>query len=193
MPFSQAVSSDVRDALDAAHHIAFAAGGDLSVLQAAHPSFHPTRFAHLMVGDTSVGYVGEMLPSLALEHDLPRRVSMFHLNGDALITALGQDPHEARPLSIFPAATQDVSLVVDISIPAESIRAALVEGAGDLLETISLVDDYRGAGLEDSERSLTFALRFRASDRTLTAGEATEAKDAGVALAAKRHGAVLRG
>lgn len=193
VPFSQAVSSDVRDALDAAHHIAFAAGGDLSVLQAAHPSFHPTRFAHLMVGDTSVGYVGEMLPSLALEHDLPRRVSMFHLNGDALITALGQDPHEASPLSIFPAATQDVSLVVDISIPAESIRAALVEGAGDLLETISLVDDYRGAGLEDSERSLTFALRFRASDRTLTAGEATEAKDAGVALAAKRHGAVLRG
>jgi len=117
---------------------------------------------------------------------------VFHLDGDALIAALGHAPHEATPLSLFPAATQDVSLVVDISIPAGSIQDALMEGAGELLETISLVDDYRGAGLEDSERSLTFALRFRAQDRTLTAGEATQAKDAGVETAAKRHGAVLR-
>jgi len=192
VPFSQEKTSDVRDALDAAHQVASAAGGALIVTQASHPAFHPTRFAHLLVGDTAVGYVGEILPSLALERDLPRRVSVFHLDGDALIAALGHAPHEATPLSLFPAATQDVSLVVDISIPAGSIQDALMEGAGELLETISLVDDYRGAGLEDSERSLTFALRFRAQDRTLTAGEATQAKDAGVETAAKRHGAVLR-
>jgi phenylalanyl-tRNA synthetase beta chain len=35
-------------------------------------------------------------------------------------------------------------------------------------------------------------LRFRAADKTLTALEATEAKDRGVALAALRHGAALR-
>jgi phenylalanyl-tRNA synthetase beta subunit len=40
--------------------------------------------------------------------------------------------------------------------------------------------------------SLTFALRFRAPDRTLTQAEATEAKQAGVALAAERFGAAIR-
>ncbi len=41
-------------------------------------------------------------------------------------------------------------------------------------------------------KSLTFALRFRAEDRTLTAAEATEAKLAGVAVAAERFGAQIR-
>jgi phenylalanyl-tRNA synthetase beta chain len=98
----------------------------------------------------------------------------------------------AFALSAFPAATQDVSLVVDQGIPAGDIQATLAEGAGELLEGIALVDDYRGDGVEPGYRSLTFALRFRAADKTLTALEATEAKDRGVALAALRHGAALR-
>ncbi|MGO1921180.1 MAG: hypothetical protein ACTH07_07390, partial [Microbacterium sp.] len=55
-----------------------------------------------------------------------------------------------------------------------------------------LVDDYRGKGLDAGQKSLTFALRFRASDRTLTAAEATEAKLAGVASATERFGASIR-
>lgn len=193
VPFVDSLGSDVRDALDGAHTVALAAGGELSVVQASHPAFHPSRYAHLFSGEVMVGYVGEILPSLALERDLPRRVSVFHIDVDLLIAEVGDSPHAATPLSIFPAATQDVSLVVNRAIAAEEIRQALVEGAGELLESISLVDDYRGAGVEADQRSLTFALRFRSPDRTLTAAEATEAKDAGVALAAKRHQAVLRG
>ncbi|UUT36704.1 hypothetical protein L2X98_33180 [Microbacterium elymi] len=55
-----------------------------------------------------------------------------------------------------------------------------------------LVDDYRGPGLDDGTKSLTFALLFRAADRTLAAAEATEAKLQGVELAAERFGAKLR-
>jgi len=72
------------------------------------------------------------------------------------------------------------------------VRAALIEGSGELLESLRLVDDYRGQGVPEGRKSLTFALRFRASDRTLTAAEATEAKLAGVAVAAERFGATLR-
>ena len=54
------------------------------------------------------------------------------------------------------------------------------------------MDDYRGEGVPEGSKSLTFALRFRADDRTLTAAEASEAKMAGVAVAAERFGAALR-
>jgi phenylalanyl-tRNA synthetase beta chain len=54
------------------------------------------------------------------------------------------------------------------------------------------VDDYRGSGVPEGRKSVTLALRFRAADRTLTAAEATEAKLAGAALAAKRFGATIR-
>jgi len=60
------------------------------------------------------------------------------------------------------------------------------------LESIELVDDYRGTGIQEGHKSLTFALRFRAPDRTLTAAEASDAKLAGVQLAAERVGAQLR-
>ena len=78
------------------------------------------------------------------------------------------------------------------TVRAGDLLALLVEGAGELLEHATLVDDYRGPGVPDGSKSLTFALRFRAADRTLTQAEATEAKNAAVALAASRVGAVLR-
>jgi phenylalanyl-tRNA synthetase beta chain len=65
-------------------------------------------------------------------------------------------------------------------------------GAGELLESIRLVDDYRGAGIDEGQKSLTFALRFRATDRTLTAAEASEARLAGAAEAQRRFGAAVR-
>ncbi len=139
-----------------------------------------------------VGYVGELLPRVARERDMVGRVSLFSIDVDALLSAVEGQPHSATPLSAYPAATQDVSLVVDRYVRASTLEEALREGCGELLESIHLVDDYRGEGIEPHQRSLTFALRFRASDRTLTQAEATEAKDKAVALANSRCGAEIR-
>ena len=191
-PGSRARAFGVADALDAARTAARATGAELTVVQATHPAFHPGRYAELLVGQTVVGFVGELLPRIARTRDLVGRVAVFSLDIDALIAARGQEPHAAKPLSIYPAATQDVSLVASLDVPAAALRDVLIEGCGELVESAFLVDDYRGEGIDAGQRSLTFALRFRASDRTLTQAEATEAKERGVALAAKKFGAVLR-
>ena len=81
----------------------------------------------------------------------------------------------ARPLSTYPAATQDVALVVDAAVVAGDVLEALREGAGELLEDVSLFDVYTGPGIGGGSKSLAFALRFRAPDRTLTAEEASAA------------------
>jgi phenylalanyl-tRNA synthetase beta chain len=138
-----------------------------------------------------MGFAGEVLPSVALSLDLPRVVAALDLDLDALINAAPEHV-VATPVHVFPAATQDVSLVVEVTVPAADVRAAIIDGAGELLENADLVDDYRGTGLEDNHKSLTFALRFRAADRTLTQQEATDAKLAGVAVAASRHNATIR-
>ncbi len=184
--------SDIRDALDAIRVLGNAVGVEMSVVQATHPAYHPGRFAHLTVADSVVGYVGEVLPRLARERDLTGRVTVFSVNADRVMELARNQPHEAVPLSVYPAATQDVSLVVGSDVPADAVQDALVTGCGDLLESLQLVDDYRGEGIEAGSKSLTFSLLFRAPDRTLTQGEATEAKDAGVARAAKQFHAVLR-
>jgi phenylalanyl-tRNA synthetase beta chain len=152
---------------------------------------HPGRTAELFVGDRSVGYAGELLPALAESLDLPRVVAVLELDLDAMIS-LAAAELSPTVIATMPAATQDLSLVVANTVPAGEVLAAVIEGAGDLLENAHLVDDYRGTGLANGTKSLTFALRFRAKDRTLTASEATEAKLAGLALAAERFDATLR-
>ena len=184
--------SDVQDALDAIAVVCEALSASYEIRQDTHPAFHPGRFARIVVAGVDVGRVGELLPSLARERDLPGRVSVFELDADAILDAVGLEPHDAHALSVFPAATQDVSLVVDAALPAAELSQTLVEGMGELLESLQVVDDYRGDGVAEGQKSLTFALRFRAADRTLTQAEATEAKEAGVALAASRHSASLR-
>ncbi len=83
-------------------------------------------------------------------------------------------------------------MVVPQDVPADQVLAALREGAGVLLEDVSLFDVYVGPGIEDGKKSLAFGLRFRADDRTLTADEASEARAAAVAVATERFGAVQR-
>lgn len=190
-PGQAAVVADLADAVDAIRVLAAAAGVDIELVQAQRVALHPGRTARVLVGGADVGYVGELLPAVASAADLPGRVLVAELDLDALL-GQGQSRVVAGSLSGFPAATQDVSVVVPTDVAAGAVRAALLEGGAPLLEGARLVDDYRGSGLPDGSKSLTFALRFRAEDRTLTAAEATDAKLSGVAVAAEQFGAVIR-
>ncbi|WP_295014924.1 phenylalanine--tRNA ligase subunit beta [uncultured Microbacterium sp.] len=187
----------LSEALDAVRVIGEAAGVTIDVVQTVRAALHPGRAGELRVQDaatgdaTVVGYVGELHPVVSRDADLPGRAVVLELDLDRVL-ALARPKTVAASLSTYPAATQDVSLVLDAAIPAAEVGAALTEGAGALLESLRLVDDYRGEGVPEGAKSLSFALRFRADDRTLTAAEASEAKLAGVAVAAERLGAQIR-
>ncbi|PJJ72481.1 phenylalanyl-tRNA synthetase beta chain [Diaminobutyricimonas aerilata] len=190
-PGRAAESAGLADALAAVQQLGAAVGAALRVETGSHPALHPGRTARVLCGDVEVGVAGELLPALAADADLPRVVAIVELDLDAVIAAAPVDVVPS-PISGYPAATQDLSLVVATDVPAAEVLEAVRAGAGPLLEHVHLVDDYRGTGLEPGTKSLTFALRFRAADRTLTAAEATEAKLAGVARATDLTGATLR-
>jgi phenylalanyl-tRNA synthetase beta chain len=181
----------IADALDVARAVAWAVGVELRVAQTSHPSLHPGRAAALLVGDTVVGVAGELLPVLTEAAVLPRVVAVVELDLDALVAA-APELVSVAPIVSYPAATQDLSLVVAVDVPAGDVLEVVRSGAGELLEYARLVDDYRGTGVDEGLKSLTFALRFRATDRTLTAAEASEARDGAVRRAGERFGATLR-
>ena len=190
-----AVEFDYSDAIHAARLAARAVGLELITRQASPKGFHPGRTAELVVQtgeDISViGFAGELDPALALENNLPRRVAAFEINLERLYSVT-PDVITATPIFTYPAATQDLSLLVDAELPAADVLSVIRVGAGALLEQVRLIDDYRGQNVAEGKKSLTFALRFRASDRTLTQAEATAAKDDAVALAKEKFGAELR-
>jgi phenylalanyl-tRNA synthetase beta chain len=139
------------------------------------------------------GHAGELHPRVIAAYGLPPRTSAFELDFAVLAAAAAAaEPVRGPALPAYPLATQDVALVVPAEVPAADVVAALRAGAGELLEDVRLFDVYTGEQLGEGRKSLAYTLRLRASDRTLTAAEATAARDAAVAEAARRTGAVLR-
>ncbi|MER5430456.1 phenylalanine--tRNA ligase subunit beta [Streptomyces sp. NPDC002588] len=189
--------ADWADAVEAGRAVAREAGAELIVRKGQYGPWHPGRCAEFAVvadgTETVVGHAGELHPRVLKALGLPARTSAMELDLDVL-EAVGDDTPQAPSISTFPVATQDVALVVDKFVPHAEVEAALREGAGELLEGIRLFDVYvNDEQLGDGKQSLAYALRFRAGDRTLTVDEASAARDAAVALAGERTGAVLRG
>ncbi len=179
------------DAVEAARLVAATAGVELTVRAARQAPWHPGRCAALLRDDRVIGYAGELHPRVVAALELPERTCAMELDLDAL----GAGGIVRAPvLSTYPPALLDVALVVPDEAPAADVAAALREGAGALLESLRLFDVYTDPErLGPGRRSLAYSLRFRAPDRTLTVEEAAEARDAAVAEAARRTGAVLRG
>ncbi|MFG2870397.1 phenylalanine--tRNA ligase subunit beta [Streptomyces sp. NPDC048338] len=188
--------TDWADAVEAARTVAREAGTELIIRQDQYGPWHPGRCAGLFVtvdGQEQVaGYAGELHPRVVKALGLPARTCAMELNLD-LVEAASEGPLKAPRISSFPVATQDVALVVDATVPADTVEAALRDGAGELLESVRLFDVYTGGQVDEGKKSLAYALKFRAADRTLTVDEATAARDAAVSLATERTGATLRG
>jgi phenylalanyl-tRNA synthetase beta chain len=195
------------DAIEAARSAARIAHLTVEVRSAAQPPWHPGRCAALYVraahaagqatdGEPAqwlLGHAGELHPRVVAAYGLPQRACAVEFSFQVLADAAEAAGKVSGPkLSAYPLATQDVALIVDAAVPAASVEAALVAGAGDLLEDVRLFDVYTGAQVAAGEKSLAYTLRFRAPDRTLTAAETTAARDTAVAEAARRVGAVQR-
>jgi phenylalanyl-tRNA synthetase beta chain len=190
------------DAIEAAREVGRLCRVRLDVRADKHAPWHPGRCAaiYAQVTDSDgprewlAGHAGELHPRVVKEFGLPERTCAMELDLSVLFTAAeAAGPVQAPRLSAYPLATQDVALIVDAAVPAAEVEAALVAGAPqDLLEDVRLFDVYTGAQVGEERKSLAYTLRFRAPDRTLTAAETTAARDAAVAEAARRVGAVLR-
>lgn len=180
------------DAVEVARTVAAAVPVELTVSPDRHAPWHPGRCAALHLDGALVGHAGELHPRVVGALSLPTGTCAMELELDALIAAAPKAV-PVPAVSTYPVATLDLALVVDAAVPAGSVEASLREGAGPLLESVRLFDVYTGAQVGTGRRSLAYALRLRAPDRTLTADELGAVRDAAVAAAGRATGAVLRG
>jgi phenylalanyl-tRNA synthetase beta chain len=179
------------DAVQGIRDVAAALDVEVEVRAAQVAPWHPGRCAEILVGERTVGHAGELHPRVAKAFGLHGRTAVAEVDLDVLLEhAVLVTP--APEFSTFPVAKEDVALIVDADLPAETLAATLREGAGELCESVRLFDLYTGDQIDDGRKSLAFALRFRAPDRTLTEDDTAAARDAAVALARERHGAEHR-
>ncbi len=184
------------DALDLARRAAAAVGAELEVRQTEHAPFHPGRAAELRVhtadGDSRVvGAAGELHPAVLKEFDLPARSAAFELDLEAVIAA-APAVVRAVPVPTYPPAKEDFAFVVEESVPASAVEAAIVVGAGDLAERVHLFDVFTGEQIGEGKKSLAFAIRLRSGEGTLTAEQIGETRRRIIAAVQSAVGGVLR-
>ena len=149
--------------------------------------WHPGRCAEFLVAGKPVAHAGELHPRITNSLSLPERTSAFAVVLDGIPFA---SPVRAQPVSTLPAAIQDISLFVPVSISSAEIESALREGAGPLLESIELFDRFQREG--EQNISLAYTMTFRAKDRTLTSEEVSELREKAGQTAARKCGAEVR-
>lgn len=160
--------------------------------ETGNPSYHPGRCANILIGGEAVGMFGTVHPTVAARYGLSGEVLAAELPLDKLFAAI--DPVKLyHPLPKFPASTRDIAVLVDDTVPAASMQAAIEKAAGSILEAVKLFDVYKGKGIPEGKKSVAYSLSMRAPDRTLTDEECDKAMKQALAALEKDFGAVLRG
>lgn len=196
---------DLYDALGVAEVLAEGWGLTTRVESVSHaPGFVRGRVAHILAGSPVtgspitgsqlIGTVGQIDPAIAGARGLPAGVVV--VGGEIDLTALAGDPSSPRkvqPLPRFPAVVRDLSLVLDASLSAATVRATIRQPSCSTLREVREFDRYQGKGIPDGKISLAYRLTFRDADRTLTDREVDEAMDVIIAALQRECGATVRG
>ena len=182
---------DVFDAKGVVEAVMAELGIDWTLGDPIGRPFHPGRSGAVMVGDERIGVLGEIHPRVADRFDLTARVAVAELEVEALMR-LARPVAGVEDVPRFPPVRRDLAFIVDASVPAGRVRAALEATAGELLGSVLLFDVFEGPPLPEGAKSLAFSVDFRAADRTLTDEEADVAVAAIVERLSSEVGARLR-
>jgi phenylalanyl-tRNA synthetase beta chain len=190
------------DAVEAAREVLRASRVGFDVRADQHEPWHPGRCAALFVQGPEgrewlAGHAGELHPRVTAAFGAPQRTLAVELDMSVIESAAALlGPVQPPVISSYPVATQDVALIVADAVPAAEVERALMAGAAQardvILEDLTLFDVYTGDQAGAGSKSLAYRLRFRAPDRTLTADEVSEARNAAVAQAVRATGALIR-
>jgi phenylalanyl-tRNA synthetase beta chain len=164
-------------------------GTSVTVAAETQPFLHPGRAASLLVDGRTAGWIGELHPLVCRDWDI-EWAAAFEIDLAALVVSSDHGREYYEDVISYPAVREDIAVVVADEVDAEGVRAAVLEGGGDLLRAAEIFDVYRGEQVGKGRKSLALRLEFRAADRTLTDEEVAERRVAITKALAKIGGSL---
>jgi phenylalanyl-tRNA synthetase beta chain len=165
---------------------------DWALERAEEPFLHPGRAAAIMLDGQRAGWIGEIHPLVLGEWDLDGVVAAFEVDLDAVLDRV---PGAAQysDLTTFPAAHEDLAVVVPDNIAAQRVGETMLAAGAPLLASAEVFDAYRDPEQIGPDRvSLAFHLEFRAPDRTLTDEEVAGKREAITLALQEKLGGTVR-
>ncbi len=141
-----------------------------------HPVFHPGKTAKITIGNTHVGYLGEIHPQVAENFECPLKTYIAVLETDPVIEKADM-VREYKTLPRYPAISRDIAMLVKEEVPVRDIEKVLKQRGGKILEEIRLFDVYKGEQVPESMKSVAYTLTFRSLEKTLVDEEVNTVMD----------------
>lgn len=148
---------------------------------AGKPFLHPGRQAKIVYCGKTVGYLGEVHPTVAEAYGIGERAYVAVLDMPAILPFATFD-RKYEGIAKYPAVNRDISMVIPKDVLAGQIEEVIENKGGSYLESYQLFDVYEGAQIKKGYKSMAYSIVFRAKDKTL--------EEADVASAMKR---ILKG
>jgi phenylalanyl-tRNA synthetase beta chain len=189
---------DFFDVKGVVEQIAAAFGIETEFAPAAIGFLAPGRSAevraHRNGTHATLGVVGQIAPGVAAARGFPRAEELFAAELDlaALATVAASGDRLVEPLPRYPSIVRDISILIEDTLPAATVRGTIRSAAPSTLVSIAEFDRYQGKGVPEGRVSLSLRLTFRATDRTLTDEEAQNATETIVDALRSAHGAQQR-
>jgi phenylalanyl-tRNA synthetase beta chain len=184
---------DPFDALDALGTVVDALGlADVRFAPASRAGFRPGRVVDVLVDGEAAGVAGELDPAGAAEIGVAGPAVAFEIDLDRFLHAARVDRAFRAP-SPYPPSNIDLAFVIPVGVAAADVARTLERAAGDVVEAVRCFDEFSGAQVGTGRRSLAFALRFRAPDRTLTDADVADLRARCIDAVTAEYGAELRG
>ena len=121
----------------------------------------------------AIGSLGLLSPAIVASAGLSSADDVYvaELDLDALTASQTAAPLTVKPLPRYPSIARDISIVVDETLPAETVRGTIRAAAPETLVSVREFDRYQGKGVPEGRVSLSLRLTFRSLERTLTDAE----------------------
>lgn len=132
---------------------------------------HPGRAAGVRLEERSLGYCGELHPEIARTFDITTPAYLFELDFDFLGSLAHASHAQYRRIPRHPSIRRDLSVLLDDTVAAGTVQAVITGCQEPWITDVTLFDLYAGERLPAGKKSLAFALRYQAADRTLTDDE----------------------
>jgi phenylalanyl-tRNA synthetase beta chain len=131
------------------------------------PYLHPGRTSRVVLNQEVLGVFGEVHPEVLERYEIHGKVYLFEIDFSKMVKWAG-DQKRFQLLPKFPAVYRDLSVIVDKALEVERVMEAILKFRQPFVEEITLFDIYQGPPIPDGKKGISYRIRYRASDRTLT-------------------------
>ena len=128
------------------------------------------RSAECKLGNTRIGFVGEISRALSVSLKMRQNAAAFSLNLEAFVAAATAE-RTYRPPSRFPASVRDIALLVPRGTKVADVLNVMEARGGQLVRDIDVFDIYEGERVHGGMKNLAFHIVYQSEDRTLTSKE----------------------